>query len=125
MDVEDDVDVPEEVAMNADAFRKEEPMWTFSTDSSRVMKSLRQKALESGLFTFMSGCAVHCGHNLCKDWRKLPKIKQIVSANVFIVKKINSVHLLTSMFDVCCVEKLQKTYSFVYENTLVHCSCHA
>uniref|UniRef100_M4BB98 Uncharacterized protein n=1 Tax=Hyaloperonospora arabidopsidis (strain Emoy2) TaxID=559515 RepID=M4BB98_HYAAE len=109
MDVEDDVDVLEEVAMDADASRKEEPMWTPSTDSPRVMKILRLEALESGLFTFVLGCAVHGGYKLCMDWLKLPKIKQIVSTNVFIVNKINSVHLLTWIFDVSYVKNLHKT----------------
>ena len=113
MDVEDDVNELEEVAIDADTARKEEPMWTLSTDSPRVIKSLRRKALDSGLFTFVFGCAAHSGHNLCVDWLKLPKIEQIVSANVFVVNKINSVHLLTSMFDVCCVEELHKTYSLI------------
>ena len=75
------------------------------------MISLHQKALESGLFTFVLGCAAHGRHNLCMDWLKLPKIKRIISANVFIVNKINSVSQLTSRFDVCCAEKLHKTYS--------------
>jgi hypothetical protein len=92
---------------------KEEPMWTLSTDSPRVMECLRRKALESGLFTFVFGCAPHGGHNLCMDWLKLPGIRHIVSTNVFIVNKINAVHLLTSMFDVCCMEKLSKTYALI------------
>uniref|UniRef100_M4B5Y6 Uncharacterized protein n=1 Tax=Hyaloperonospora arabidopsidis (strain Emoy2) TaxID=559515 RepID=M4B5Y6_HYAAE len=127
MDVEEDVDVLEEVTMDAYAARKEEPMWTLSTDSPRVMISLRRKALDSDLFMFVFGCAPHGGHNLWMDWLKLPKIKQVVSANIFIVNKIDSVHLLTSMFDVCCVEKLHKKYSLILftKKTPVHCSYHA
>ena len=91
------------------------------------MISLHQKALESGLFTFVLGCAAHGRHNLCMDWLKLPEIKQIVSSNIFIVNKINNLHLLTSKFDVCCVEKLRKKYSLILftKKTPVHCSYHA
>uniref|UniRef100_A0AAV1U3T2 Uncharacterized protein n=1 Tax=Peronospora matthiolae TaxID=2874970 RepID=A0AAV1U3T2_9STRA len=45
VDIEDDFDVLGEVAMDADASRKEESMWTLSTDLPRVMKSLRRKKL--------------------------------------------------------------------------------
>ncbi|ETV89903.1 hypothetical protein H310_15253 [Aphanomyces invadans] len=36
-----------------------------------------------------------------------------MSINVFIVYKINAVHLLTSMFEVVCAEKHGKTYSLI------------
>uniref|UniRef100_M4C595 Uncharacterized protein n=1 Tax=Hyaloperonospora arabidopsidis (strain Emoy2) TaxID=559515 RepID=M4C595_HYAAE len=108
-----DRDVEDDVAMNADASRKEEPMRNPSTNSPRVMNSLRRKALYFCLFTFVFGCAADGGYNLSMDWPKLPKIKPIISANVFIVNKINTVHLLTSMFGVCCVEKLHKTRSLL------------
>jgi hypothetical protein len=91
----------------------EEPMWNLCTDSPNVMIGLRRKALQSGEFIFAYGCAPHGFHNLSMDWVKLAGPKRIVSQNVFIVTKINSVHLLITMFDHICAQKHGKSYALI------------
>jgi hypothetical protein len=88
-------------------------MFNLCTDSPRVMESLRRKALSTLLFTFAFGCAPHGLNNLTMDWVKIACIKTVVSRNVFIVVKINKVHLLLSMFDIVCAQKLGKSYSLI------------
>ena len=93
--------------------QRDEPMWCLSTDSPSVMTCLRQLAIRSKEFTFAFGCAAHGGHNLCMDWLKNPIIKTIVSENVFIVNKINEMHLLNSMFDRVVLEKFGRPYALI------------
>ena len=93
--------------------KSNEPMWCLSTDSPRVMEALRRAELRFGLVMLVFGCSPHAMHNMSFDWLESPVMKCIISMNAFIVKKINSVHLLTIMFDVLCAKKFHKAYYLI------------
>ena len=92
------------------------PLWTLCTDSRKV--------LASGVFTFAYGCAPHALNNLAMDIVKFEGPKKILSMNVFIVNKINAVHLLKSAYNVLCREKLGKSYSLILFTKTRWSSCY-
>ena len=99
-------------------------MWNLCTDSPNVMRSLRNKALSTNEFVFAFGCSSHALHNLCMDWVKVPSIKSILSTNVYIVVKISAVHLLSTMYDVVCQQKLGKKLVPILFTKTRWCTCY-
>lgn len=91
----------------------DEPLWTLCSDSPSVMTKLRRISVQSGHFVFAFGCASHGTHNLCMDIinQGLPKV--VLSTVVFMVKGITNVHLLSTMYDVVCRQKLGKEYVLI------------
>jgi hypothetical protein len=88
-------------------------MFNFCTDSPRVMSALQCKALLTGKVFYAVGCSPHGLNNLCLDWVKIDSIKKVISRNVLTVVNINTIHLLLSMFDKLCKQKLGKTHALI------------
>lgn len=95
----------------------EDILWTICTDNPNVMRSLRRKCVESGHYTFEFGCAPHALHNLCKDLLKMAGPKSTLGKVLVVVKGIRNVHLLTSMFDMLCAQKLNTSYVLILFTT--------
>ncbi|KAH6581426.1 hypothetical protein BASA61_009074 [Batrachochytrium salamandrivorans] len=106
-----DNDVPDPAIAAADL------LWTVCTDNPNVMRLLPKMCVDSGHYTFEFGCSPHAMHNLCKDLLKMAEPKSILGKVLVVVKGIRNVHLLTSMFDMLCIQKLNSSYVLILFTT--------
>ncbi|KAH6579775.1 hypothetical protein BASA61_010045 [Batrachochytrium salamandrivorans] len=106
-----DNDVPDPTIAAADL------LWTVCTDNPNVMRLLRKMCVDSGHYTFKFGCSSHAMHNLCKDLLKMAEPRGILGKVLVVVKGIQNVHLLTSMFDMLCIQKLNSSYVLILFTT--------
>ena len=101
---------------NEDGLREDQPntstsplqdvMFSFCSDSPSVMVSLRRKIICLPDFTAVFGCSPHAINNFTLDiLNKFPGPKETLKMCVFVVTKIRSTHLLSTLFDTLCKEK--------------------